>query len=77
MCIDFETLRGMSRMADILQSACDDGAQAQMQAFLDGPLSGALGPARLVSHARERIARCIAFHKAVGPDLSAALAAAH
>src|SRR5258707_3759419 len=71
------TLRGMGNMGNLMQDACDSKARAQAEAFLVGPLHDALGATRRIAHTIERIDRCIAFHKAEGLDLSAALAALH
>jgi aminopeptidase N len=70
------TVRGMGRVAEVLQQACDAGSRADAAAFLKPKLKGIYGEARRLTHTDERIARCIAFHRAKGAEVSAALAAA-
>jgi len=71
------SLRGMGAMAGILQNACDAGARADADAFFKARLGGALGARRRIGHTEEGIDRCMAFRKAEGAEISAALAAAH
>ena len=70
------TRQGMGGTANILHAACDSGARAQADAFFHARLGGVPGAGRRLAHAEEEIDRCIAFHKAKGADISAALAAA-
>jgi aminopeptidase N len=69
------TVRGMGRMAEILQQACDAGARADADAFLAPRAASMYGAARRLAHTDERIARCIAFRRAKGAEVSSALAA--
>ncbi len=70
------SLRGMGGMASVLQYACEPGARAQADDFFHQRLGGALGAGRRVAHTEEGIDRCIAFRKAKGGEITAALAAA-
>ncbi len=70
------TLRGMGNMAGILRGACDAGAHADAEAFLQSRLGGALGAARRTAHTEEQIDRCVALRKNAGADIAAALGAA-
>jgi hypothetical protein len=69
------TLRGMGRMAEVLQQACDAGARKEVDAFLGPKLKSIYGEARRLTRTDEQIARCIAFRRAKGAEISAALAA--
>jgi len=71
------TQQGMGRMTDILQNACDAKDKADAEAFFQARMGGAPAAARRLAHTEERIDRCIALRKAKGPEISAALAAAH
>jgi len=68
------TLRGMGRMAEVLQQACDAGSRADADAFLGPKVPSMYGAARRLAHTDERIARCIAFRRTRGAEVSAALA---
>ncbi len=70
------TVQGMGRSAGILATACDAGARASADAFFHAKLGDALGAARRIAHTEESIDRCIAFRKAKGAEISAALSAA-
>ena len=70
------SLRGMGNMASILGTACDAGARADTEAFLQNKLGAALGAKRRAAHAEEEIDRCIALRKNAGADIAAALASA-
>jgi len=70
------SLRGMGGMAGILHGACDAGANADTEAFLQNRLGGALGAKRRAAHAEEQIDRCVALRRSAGADIAAALAAA-
>jgi alanyl aminopeptidase len=71
------TVRGMGNAAGLLQTACDAGARGEAAAFYHARLGDALGAKRRIEHTEESIDRCIAFRKAKGAEISAALTAAH
>ncbi|HEY0303146.1 MAG TPA: M1 family aminopeptidase [Rhizomicrobium sp.] len=77
---DFEkrlTPQGTGYLATILQNACDAPARAEVDGFFHARLGKAWGARQLTTQTAERIERCIAFRKAKGTEISAALAAAH
>jgi hypothetical protein len=69
------TVRGMGRMAEVLQQACDAGARTEADAFLAPKFKSIYGVARRLARTDESIVRCIAFRRAKGAEISAALAA--
>jgi alanyl aminopeptidase len=65
--------QGMRRPVSTLERACDAGAQAALNGFF-GPRTNELtGTKRPLAEANERISRCIAFRKAKGQEVAAAL----
>jgi alanyl aminopeptidase len=68
------SLEGMARTAVILQHACDSGAMAQTESFYRARLNAIPGAERRMHHATESIARCMAFRRAKGSEIVAALA---
>ncbi|MEJ1969931.1 MAG: M1 family aminopeptidase [Rhizomicrobium sp.] len=69
------SVRGMAGAAAILQTACDADARADIDAFFAPRLDDITGARRRLAHTDEMIDRCIAFRKAKGAEVSAALAA--
>ncbi|MEI9993686.1 MAG: M1 family metallopeptidase [Rhizomicrobium sp.] len=70
------TLSGMARTTGILAGACDAGLRSDADVFFAPRLRMLDGAARLLAHADEKVDRCLAFRKAKGAEVSAALTAA-
>ncbi len=69
------TTDGLSSAPDVLASACDASAKADLNAFF-GPKTATLtGTPRTLKENDDRIDRCVAFKQAKGPEIAAAIAA--
>jgi cytosol alanyl aminopeptidase len=70
------TLHGMGRTASILANGCSAADRSAADALFQARLAHVPGAQRLIAHTEESIDRCIAFRRAKGGEVSAALATA-
>jgi alanyl aminopeptidase len=65
--------QGMRRPVGTLEKACDAGAQSALNGFFGPKTDELTGTKRPLAQANERISRCVAFRKAKGQEVAAAL----
>jgi hypothetical protein len=68
---------GMGSMPDIQKFACDAESKASLHAFFAPKIAELEGTPRTLRENEERIDRCIAFRRAKGAEINAAVVALH